>query len=56
MKAIPILLNSTDYSSKVRQNQQVPWQFIPVIDFSQECNDGYLKKFFGLTDKEIKSL
>ena len=44
------------YSSKVRQNQRVPWQFIPVIDFSQECNDDYLKEFFGLTDEEINSL
>lgn len=44
------------YSSKVRQNQRVPWQFIPVIDFSRECNDEYLKEYFELTDEEINSL
>lgn len=44
------------YSSKVRQNQRIPWQFIPVIDFSRECNDEYLKEYFELTDEEINSL
>ena len=44
------------YSSKVRQNQRIPWQFIPVINFSRECNDEYLKEYFELTDEEINSL
>lgn len=44
------------YSSKIRTNQRIPWQFVPVIDFKEDCTDSYLKKYFGLTDEEYKNI
>ena len=44
------------YASKIRKNQRVPWQFVPVPDFSRKCDDSSLTQFFGFTDDEYNAI
>ena len=42
------------YGAKVRKNQRIPWQFVPVVDFTKTCDDKFLAEYFGITDDELK--
>ncbi|MBQ6630173.1 MAG: hypothetical protein IJH65_15330 [Methanobrevibacter sp.] len=44
------------YSSKIRKNQRVPWQFIPIVDFNKKCDDISLMEFFGFTKDEYNAI
>jgi hypothetical protein len=44
------------YSSKIRKNQRIPWQFIPCADFNKKCDDFSLIEFFGFTKDEYNAI
>lgn len=44
------------YGSKIRKNQRIPWQFVPVPDFKKKCDDSSLIKFFGVTEEEHNTI
>lgn len=44
------------YGSKIRKNQRIPWQFVPVPDFKKKCDDFSLIKFFGFTEEEYNTI
>lgn len=44
------------YSSKIRKNQRIPWQFVPVVDFNKNCDDISLIEFFGFTKDEYNTI
>ena len=44
------------YSSKIRKNQRVSWQFIPIVDFNKSCDDISLMEFFGFTKDEYNAI
>ena len=44
------------YSSKIRKNQRVPWQFVPNVNFNKKCDDISLIDFFGFTKDEYNAI
>ena len=44
------------YGSKIRKNQRIPWQFIPVVNFRNNCDDSSLIDFFGFTKDEYNTI
>lgn len=44
------------YAKNIRQNNRVPWQFVPYLDFSHDWTDEDLYTFFGFTEDEITAI